>query len=38
MRFEFLEALTRVSLLKFGKDQGINDVSDSVQVGDPAKP
>jgi hypothetical protein len=32
MRFEFLEALTRVSLLKFGKDQGINDVSDSVQV------
>ena len=32
LRFEFLEALTRVSLLKYGKDQGINDVSDSIQV------
>jgi len=30
MRFELLEALTRVSILKFGKDLGIFDISDSV--------
>jgi len=32
MRFEFLEALTRVAMLKYGKDQGLNDISDSVQM------
>lgn len=32
MRFEFLEALTRVALLKFGKEQGVSDVSDSVRM------
>jgi hypothetical protein len=30
MRFELLEALTRVGILKFGKDLGIFDISDSV--------
>lgn len=31
MRFEFLEALTRVALLKFGKEEGVHDVSESVE-------
>lgn len=31
MRFEWLEALVRVSMLKFGKEGGNRDVSDSVK-------
>eukprot|EP00959_Pyramimonas_sp_CCMP1952_P069142 1443248-Pyramimonas_sp.AAC.1 len=32
-RFEFLEALTRVAILKYGKyGKGINDVSESVNL------